>query len=253
MNYTAPSWSEIFKYNQLHTFDDFWQLKLPTIDAGNYGRGGQSLVSRHLLNTPDGKEETVYIKRQQNYNCPSWRHPFIGIPTFEREFINWQRFQQLGLGTYELVYFAKRREGKHQQAILISRELQAIDLVTYLGDASQDKFPVTLFNRLEVTHSIANTIRKMHDSGLLHGHLSPKHVFINGLPGNIQSYIIDMELMRKMPWKQKRTINDLVRFVKRMPTTSLVDRMRFFKHYLGVRKLTVENKRLWRIMAKRAA
>jgi len=254
MLYIDTNWADVFNQNQLTTFEDFWKLQLPIVDDANHGRGGYSKVSRYVVTLPNGMQEAIYIKRQEDYTCSSWRHPFSGIPTFEREFINWQRFKKAQLSTYDLLYFAKRKQGGHQQAILVSRELPAIDLTTYLADTKHQSGSNAQFKqRKALVYSVADLLRRMHSAGLQHGHLTPKHVFIGGLPDQIQSYLIDLEIAREVRWGQRRImINDLARFSRHLKGSSTTERMRFFKSYLNIGRLCPKSKRLWRILAKHA-
>lgn len=245
-----PKWAEAFTQNQMGSFEAIWDLKLSSVDAGNVGRGGKSWVSSHVIEMPDGKEERIYIKRQENYTCSSWRAPISGIPTFEREFLNWKRFQEAGINTYELLYYAERRQGKDRQAILVSRALPAVDLVTYLSGPKK-AFKQKIFQeRRAVAHEIALVLRKMHDAGFRHGHLSPKHVFVGGTPDHPKIYLIDMEVARKVWRIRPAIIKDLGQLAKHTPECSRTERMRFFLDYLKESRLSSSSKRLWRAISK---
>lgn len=251
MQYKNSNWVDILNQNHLQHFDDFWRLQLPTVDEGNHGRGGYSIVSRHVITLPNGKKEGIYIKRQENYTCFNWRAPFRGIPTFQREFTNWQQANAIGLSTYDLLYFAKRQNGKQQQAILVSKELPAVDLTTYL--ASPEYRASGQFNqRQKIIRSIATLLRTLHDAGFQHGHLSPKHIFIGGFPDAIEAYIIDLEVMRKPYWKRSAVVSDLSRFARHIDGGTLTERMWFYRYYLGVERLSPQHKRFWRVLAKQA-
>lgn len=251
MEYCDPHWANIFESNHLGNFDAWWDLDLPTIDSGNFGRGGRSVVSRHVIRMPDGKKQTIYIKKQQNYTCSSWKSPFTGIPTFEREYINWKHLNRLGIGTYDLAYFAKRYQGKNVQAVLVSIELPAIDLVEYTENKVYRDAPGVFKQRRQIIFNTARMLKKMHDAGLKHGHLSPKHVFVGGLPNHMRMYLIDMELMHKIWWRYFAMLNDLSRFAKRMKEWKQTERMRFLLDYLGEPRLTPKVKRIWKAIGKK--
>jgi hypothetical protein len=245
MYYLDSTWADAFTQNQMGSFESIWQLQLPSIDAGNVGRGGKSWVSRHIITMPDGKQETIYIKRQQNYTCSSWRAPLSGVPTFEREFLNWKLFRELGIPSYELLYYAERRQGRDRQAILISKALPAMDLLTYLDNPHQG-----FKERRDVIRNVACTIKKMHDAHIRHGHLSPIHVFVGGMPGPVKVYLIDMEVARKVLRKRAATLKDLGRLAKHTRNSSLALKMRFFLDYLGQPRLSPQSKHLWRELSK---
>lgn len=256
MCYIDPRWVDIFKKNQLATFDEIWQLELANVDEGNHGRGGHSFVSRCEVLLPDGKKETLYIKRQQNYRCFDWRNPFSGKPTFEREFSNWQRFQKLGLPTYELLYFAKRWYGKKLQAILITRELPAKDLASYVRELEAPSYKPTketFRQRKKVTEAAAQVLRQMHQCKLRHGHIIPKHIFVGDLSSQQpQSYVIDLENMHKSVFKRATILQDIGRLARHIGGGSMTDKIRFYKAYLAVNRLNSQHKRLWRAIQARA-
>ena len=63
---------------------------------------------RLLLQGPGNLQRTVIVKRQQNHNSRTWRHPLRGLPTTQKEFVNIRRFEGLGLETVTPVFFACR-------------------------------------------------------------------------------------------------------------------------------------------------
>ena len=89
-------------------FEILWGLDLRPLDAANESRGGVSTASLLELPTADGGNRRLVIKRQRNHQSRTWRHPFQGIPTLEKEFINIQRFARQGLATLDPVYYARR-------------------------------------------------------------------------------------------------------------------------------------------------
>lgn len=255
MEYLDPSWSSIFAGNQLSTFDSIWELDLPYVDEGNHARGGKSMVSQHSLLLPNGNKETIYIKRQENYTCFSWRNPFLGRPTFEREFNNWLLFKKLQLPTYELLYFAKRRNGKNLQSILITKALPADDLASFIQEikkANYQSTPMSFQKRKKITFHAAKVLRQMHDHNLRHGHMIPKHIFIGDLAAEPTCYLIDLEFLRKSLLKRGIIVHDLGRLARHLGGGSLTDKMRFYKYYLRIEHLSRKHKRLWYAINSRA-
>ena len=249
MQFIHPDWVDIFNYNQLGRFEDIWQLQLPYVDEGNYARGGYSVVSQHTLMLPNGQKETIYIKRQENYRCFDWRNPFSGMPTIEREFNNWKRFQRLGLPTYEMLFCEKRMENGQLQALLISRELPATDLSTFIKEIKEPGYkstPATFQKRKMITHCAASVLRAIHGHKLRHGHMIPKHIFIGGLSESPQGYVIDLEILRKSPFRRPVVLHDIGRLARHLGGGSRTDKMRFFKSYLQIDRLSERNKKLWR-------
>lgn len=255
MNYVSTEWKAVLEKNNLPCFDAIWQLSLPIVDSGNYGRGGFSVVSRYELTLPSGEKQTVYIKRQEDYLCFNWRKPWKRMPTFLREFNNWKLFQRLGIPTFDVVYFAAREQGKHQQAILITREIPGVDLQTWLSEM-QPSGAYTFAQKAAVTKAVAETLRQLHEKYIKHGHMAGNHVFVNvkpneAWPGNIKSSLIDLELLRHYFWCCEYRIADLAKLCRRSPRCSLTQYMRFYKHYWGISRLTPKTKKMWRTVAKR--
>lgn len=76
------------------SFDRLWSLPKNWFDTPNEARGGWSGVTRTELDTRKGKTK-VFVKRQQNYTSRTWRHPFRGISTFQKELDNYTSLDQL--------------------------------------------------------------------------------------------------------------------------------------------------------------
>lgn len=254
MQYIEPGWAPILANNQIDTFDKIWNLDLPYVDEGNHARGGHSVVSKYAIQLPEGKRDDLYIKRQENYRCFSWRNPWRGRPTAEREFVNWQRFQTLGLPTYELVYFAKRRVNGNTQAILVSRALPAHDLSSYIQAIKEPHYCATeqtFRERKKITLQVARLLRLMHAHGLRHNHLIPKHIFIGTGAATSHTYMIDLEFLKYSIFRRENILHDLGHFAKHVGGGSLTDKMRFYKAYFEVDRLSKKDKRWWRAIHRR--
>jgi tRNA A-37 threonylcarbamoyl transferase component Bud32 len=255
MQYIPPEWQAALEKNNLNTFDAIWELSLPNVDRGNYGRGGFSVVSRYALTMPNGEQQTIYIKRQEDYLCFNPRQPWKRMPTFAREFKNWQRFRKLNIPTFDVVYFATRDVGEHQQAILITKEIPGVDLTKWLTEM-QPSGNYSFAQKCAVTKTVAEVMQQLHQPGLKHGHLSPIHIFVNVKPDKpwpekLQGYFIDLELLRWYPWNDEHIKFDLSMLCRRSPRCSRTQYMRFFKYYLNIPRLTPKAKRLWRTVSTR--
>jgi len=245
-NYLSSEWQSILEHNRLSDFDAIWPLELKTLGKGNYGRGGHSLVSRYDLHLPQGDTQTVYIKRQENYTCFAWYLPFFKVATLQREFNSSKRCQQIGVGSYEVIYFAAQGQGKKYQSILITKALPAVSLDEWLLNApKQENYHVAL--RRQVIQAAAQCIRRLHAAGFCHGNLLAGHIFLQMTP-QIQSALIDLEGMKPLYWNRKRRqMYDLAKLFKFFPkTSSKKDKLQFLKAYLHSEKLTPAVKKLWK-------
>ncbi len=113
-----PVWRSVLRNNGLMDFEAFWGLDLPLLDAPNTSRGGVSSVARLELRDKDAPHGALIVKRQQNHNSRTWRHPRTGIPTTQKEFYNIRRFERRGIETITPVFFARRCVPEGIQAIL---------------------------------------------------------------------------------------------------------------------------------------
>lgn len=194
---------EILEYNGLAKFEALWSLECDWCEEPNYRRHGWSGVSRHLLKMPEGGFLAVFIKRQQNHNFKSPRHPFGGLPTAYREYINICRLKRYGLPCPELVFYGHRNTGGQWQAILVTRSLTGYrSLEESLGSIPPDD----LAARTALLASVAETLSRIHRCYLLHGSLYPKHILVqdrnqDGLNHQeacrFRSVLIDLERMRR--------------------------------------------------------
>lgn len=248
-DFVNDRWRAILAHNGLSGFDALWNLKAGWFEEPNRRRGGWSGVSRCELKLPEGGSRAVFVKRQENHPTFSWRHPFAGIPTFEREFKRILRYRACGIPALEPVYSAMRQDGKDQRAILITEELTGFAPLNGWLAAS----PRPLRLRLACIESVAALLAAMHRHGIQHNCFFPKHVFVRETEaGSIEPRVIDLEKSRWRPLKTLCALRDLDTLNRYSTGWSRADRLRFLKAYLGIERLTPYGKWLWRRLTKRA-
>lgn len=247
--YTNPQWQDILAANDLVTFEQLWDLQLQAVDEGNQGRGhkGWSVVAIHQLKSPDGSPRRVIIKRQSNYRSRTLRHPLRGIATFEKEYNFIRRYAQLGVPATKAVYCATRVHNGDLQAILVTEYLEGYraleDILVELSQKACDQ--KCLRRRREIIASVAQLVAKLHNSGLEHRCLFPKHIFVPDDLHHQQSCLIDLEKTRAKPWSRWRRIRDLAALRRRTTQISARENIMFFRTYLGIKHLNAEAKKLW--------
>lgn len=251
-DYVAPSWSAIFQANDLVDFDAIWQVQADETEPVNYRRGGWSGVSYLKLTMPDGSQQGVYIKRQQNHVCKSWRFPFKGLPTFARELSNVLTFQKLGLPTLKPLYFSSRYGASGWQAILITEELTGFEsLQVWVKRWNQSGWPSFKLQR-RILAAIATTIKKIHDANYCYGCFYPNHIFLkideNG--ANFELSLIDFEKASRGRFGKNNIVHDLIALCRRSSSWSLRDYMFFYRSYLNVQRLGFLEKKLWKRLEK---
>jgi tRNA A-37 threonylcarbamoyl transferase component Bud32 len=252
--YANPKWQDILAANQLTTFDQFWELQLQAVDEGNQGRGqnGWSVVCIHSLHSTTTPPKQVVIKRQSNYRTRTLSHPLCGIATFVKEYNFICRYKQLGVPATQAVYCATRRQNGELQAILVTEYLEDYrPLFDLLEDWPQQRSnTVGREHQLSIIHSVATLVAKLHNSGLEHRCLFPKHIFV---PNNLEqpSCLIDLEKTRWKPWREWRRVRDLAALTRRTTMLNNKERILFLREYLGQDKLDIKGKKLWHQIAQR--
>lgn len=253
-DFVNERWRPILAHNGLSGFDALWKLEAQWHEAPNYRRGGWSGVARCELPLPEGGRRTLFLKRQENHGTFSLWHPLSGEPTFLREFRRIQHYRACGIPTLEPVYFAMRRSGGKHRAILATEELTGFasmeDRVQRWLREGAPAHPI----RLRYLRAVAALLRGMHDHGIQHNCFFPKHVFVRmGADGQVEARVIDLEKSRWRPLRLFCSLRDLDTLNRYSPEWSLSDRLRFYKAYLQIDRLTPFAKWLWRRIAARAA
>lgn len=194
--------------SQLADFEGLWSLSTDWHEAPNERRGGWSGVSRHVLD--DGS--AIFLKRQENHLCRTLRHPWRGIPTFYREYLNILRLSARQVGAVEALYYGDRQESARWRAILVTRALD--------GFISLDEWNVAVGHgqpsqRPSLITAIARACARLHHHGLQHSCLYGKHVFVRRIPAIGNTYqesdvrFIDLEKLRQGISRERVRRHDL--------------------------------------------
>ena len=247
LHYLNPDWHDTLTANQLVTFDQFWNLQLDAVDEGNTGRGqnGWSRVSIHRLNSPAHKTRRIVIKRQNNYRSRTVCHPLRGISTFVKEYNFIQLYKKLGVPAMTAVYCATRQMDGNLQSILVTEYLEGYQS---LFDLLQQ--PVTRHQKAHYIASVASLVAILHEKGLEHRCLFPKHIFVADDIAH-SARLIDLEKTRGRPWSVGRRVRDLAALGRRTRQVPVRDRVSFFRQYLGLDQLDQDAKKLWRHIEQR--
>lgn len=221
--FASDSLREIFTDHQLGSFEALWTLELPWFEAPNHRRNGWSGVVTHTLQQADGQPLNLFIKRQQNHNTKSVRHPIDGEPTFHREFRNIKRLRVCQIPSLEALYYGERKIGDEHQAILITRALDG-----YLP--IQEFYPSCQNDPSALLQAIAKLVIKLHAASLAHYCLYPCHIFATrDAQGEIKLRLIDLEKLRRSfspAWRIKKDFGTFIRrsgFMGRSSMVKLLD------------------------------
>ena len=252
-DYISERWRSILAYNGLTNFASLWKLEAKWFEEPNQRRGGWSGVCRVELGLPEGGTCTIFLKRQENHGTPSWRHPVKGVPTFMREFKRIIDYKSKCIPTLEPVYFAMRRVGKDQRAILITEDLtRFLSLEDRVQTWLKEGAPTRTVRR-NILRAVAVLLHGMHAHGIQHSCFFPKHVFIRlNADGTVDARVIDLEKSRWRPFKTLCAMRDLYSLSRLSSCWSRSDRLWFFKEYLNIPRLTPYAKWLWRNIETRS-
>lgn len=254
-DYLEPGWHEILEQNGLGDFDALWDLKAEWFESPNERRGGWSGVVRLELQRPDGGIEEVFLKRQENHQRRTLRHPLSGEPTFGGEMRNILLLHKAGVPTLDPVYYGQRQVDGHWRAVLMTRELKGFQpLGWWIEQWRESGWESSYSIRRAVLVEMVRVIRQLHkDAGLVHNSLHPKHLFVRlhteQEKPRVEVRLIDLEKMRPVLSQKRTARRDLDSLNRRCLPFSLADRMRFLKLYLGTPHLSREGRNLWRYLS----
>jgi hypothetical protein len=249
-DYTAADWEQIFAFNGLRCFDDFWKLEAKWFEEPNQRRGGWSGVARCELKLPAGGTVHAFLKRQENHITRTLAHPLRGILTFVREFQSIMLYRELGIPALTPLYFACRTQDGNRRAVLMTAELTGFRSLEEIARGWKTTPRAT---RQAISRAVAALLRQIHDCRLIHNCFYPKHVFLRVNGPDVEARIIDLEKTKRRHFGVDQDLRDIRRLVGPDLPWSRAERVRFFREYLGVSRMTPQAKEEWHRVARRYA
>lgn len=253
MEYLNNSWKSTLKTMGMNSFDDWWQLEAEAAEPPNKKAGNPTAWSHvSVMAAPNGK--TIFVKRQQNFYpnniLQKWRKEL----TYEREYVNYHKIIAAGVPTYDLVYFASRKQDGLRQAVYVAEGLDGLISLAHIDSHWRENGWPPKEDRRRILTQLLQTVRKMHQKGILHNALSPRHLFFNlsldkpyEIPDNIEFRLIDFERLKELKPGSDAAINrDLFTMHRRCVGWPNSDRVWFLKKYLGIDKLDARAKKIIR-------
>jgi tRNA A-37 threonylcarbamoyl transferase component Bud32 len=228
-SYVHPHWRLTLDGLGLSTMKDWLALDKTLVDEPNQRGRGVSQVFRASVIGAEGEPVTVYIKHQRNYVRRSVLHPVSGQTTLYQEYRALMRCWQAGVPVAEPLFFAVNSQGGNHEAMLVSINLagfQSLDQID-LGALSPGR-------RFTLIRDVASVVRLLHERGLVHQNLYPKHIFV-AWSEKQQRYdvrFIDMERCRPHYQRWQPRLRDLETLARRAKGFSARDRVRFLRAYL---------------------
>jgi len=250
--YIDPQKRTILESQGLADFTSIWRHEAEWFEPPNHRRGGWSGVNRLLLQTDDGSY-SVFLKRQENHQRRTFRHPLTGVPTFLREFSMLLYLKMHGLPAPRPVFFATKRGEAGYQAILMTEALTGYEPLEslverlFVGQHPDKAMQHALLD------AVAKTVRQLHALNVQHRCLYPKHIFVRTHADKAPDIaLIDFEKARVTILDFYRTYIDLAALNRHAAFWTRTKRLYFFKQYLGTQKLNTWQKWLCRLIVKRS-
>lgn len=234
-DYCEPELGDLLARHGLNSFDALWNAEALDVDVPNRERGGISTVSLLTLEDAQGQIQHLYLKRQTNHLARSLARP-MGEPTFSREWRSIRRYHALGIPTVDAGWYGERREGNEWRAILITFELDGRDDLAHVHEhwAQLDDT-----QRHQVITASAGLVRRIHQAGMMHGCLFPKHLFLSRPDAQrmgvevMDAVIIDLEKTRRFVLRRHECLRDLYVLWRRLDAWQPQDWRKFLTVYLG--------------------
>ncbi len=242
---------QLLEYNNLGTFEQLWALQTPWFEEPNQRRNGWSGVVKLSLTNEKGKTIAIFIKRQENHNCKTPLHPFKGIPTFRREFLNIKRLNKNHIPTLSTVYYGERIANEKHQSILIT---QSLENYQSLEDFCTNNDNKSLPQRKKIMTLAGEISRKMHDAHFRHNCFYPKHLFLKYDQYVVDIRVIDLEKLKWLPFYQNIREHDLSQLIRHSKHMTQNDLKILLSSYLTSSYTNLEHsslaKKLWSLIKK---
>jgi len=250
-DFLSEDWRAVFEYNDMKSFQDFWEYEAEWFEEPNVRRGGWSGVMRVVLESPDDTERVIFLKRQENHVTKTIWYPFRGKMTFEIEMKAIQQLRACNIPTLKPLYFAQRTIDGDRRSILITAELKDYISLEDLTHEWDDKGWPSVAERKRIIISVANVLREMHKHKLQHNCFYAKHVLLKFVDNDIDVRIIDLEKVKRRCLRTTATIRDLYTLSRHLGSWSATDRLRFLLVYMQIPRLNPVARKVWKKIARR--
>jgi len=206
-----------------------------------------------ILSVPiRGSNERMIIKHYEHGGLlrKITRDVFFGNSRPFRELAVLEAASLRGLRVPEVIATrVSRIFGPVYKAEIAYREIpDSANLLEYLNRVNQRPATEKTVLKRQIINSLAETIKKMHSSGIYHADLNVRNVLIQNIGKKIQVYLLDFDCSRiKESLTLRDRLNNLARFNRscekwRAPITN-TDKLRFFLSYSKGDRLIESNPR----------
>ncbi|MFW5431476.1 MAG: lipopolysaccharide kinase InaA family protein [Methylophilaceae bacterium] len=246
-------YQNFFSQFQLDDFDQLWNHHIDWFEEPNIRRGGWSGVGKLDLNTTADEFLSVFVKKQKNHGRRTVRHPFSGEPTFRRELDRLEYLERCNIPAPKVVFYDEKTVENTACAILITETLLDYEPLDVLTEHWFNKGNVTREQKRMLLSSVAKSLRRFHQSGLVHRALYPKHIFVKKAGSKPKIALIDLEKarFRKVFWYC--AYYDLSALHRHAEHWSRSDYLYFYLAYFEMKQLTKPLKLLCRFILRRSS
>ena len=184
----SPEWANEHAY--------WWNATGEWVEPPNVRRNGWSGV----LRVPHGAS-VVYVKRQFNHLCRTWRHP-LGWPTASRECFYLNRVRGLGVRAPLPLFHGSVANGGGMETVLVTEALDGFAPLAALDDAKRDE-------REMLAREVGAALGVLHRNRMQHSCLYDKHIMVRRDAREPEIALLDLEKMRMRPTRAGAAEHDL--------------------------------------------
>jgi hypothetical protein len=226
--YVCERYRALLTRQRLYTFASFWDLPWDELEGSNRRPNGWSVISRHTIFDNEVGRFSILLKRQENHNYWTLRHPFRGRPTLYRKLCNTLNLKQIGVPTVQPLFYGERRESDKYQAVLA---IVALEGYSDLNSLFQDSLTAVTVRQI-ILHRLAEAIQLLHRNCLQYNNLSGNHVLVKLEENNMFDLrIIGIERITHAYRRINAAVKDLEGFVCGTPSLTIDERAEFLFHY----------------------
>ncbi len=251
--FKTEDYKKFFSQFNLGDFDHLWHHRIDWFEEPNQRRGGWSGVGKLDLNVAKDGFLSVFVKKQKNHGRRTLRHPFVGEPTFRREFVRLKYLERCNIRAPKVVFYDEKKVESAACAILITETLLDYEPLDLLTEHWFKQKQVSRKQKQTLLSHVAKVLRSFHQSGLVHRALYPKHIFVKYADAKPKVALIDLEKarFRKVFWYC--AYYDLSALLRHSEHWSYTDKLYFFLAYFEEKQLTQPLKLLCKRILKRAS
>jgi hypothetical protein len=228
------------------------RIVLEMVEAQPWSRHPQTLRLRLALGA---EEHELYLKvYHPGRNGTGWKDALRHSKALHA----WR----LGLALHKAGFAApltiaageQRRWWFLRRAFLVTQKVDGQPAHLFLRERFPPEHEMPLAAKRAGLRQAADLLRRFHRAGFVHGDLVATNLFVTAADGDVSFYFMDNDRTRRYPsWLPqffwKRNLIQLNRMP--LPRITLQDRMRFFKAYLNIRKITSSERALAQWLERR--